>query len=330
MTVGELRRWPDVWVLPPDQDAMRFAQSALVKLGGRYSPLVEDVTLGSMALDLTGTTRLWGPPQDAAQLVARAVQGETGFLCLAGVAGGKFASNAASRVAVPREPLLVPQGGEQAFLAPLLVRLLPGVGQVMGQQLTGLGVERVAQYQALPRDVVQLCFGASGIRLLERALGHDNDPVRSADAPAGVVQESHAPNPDTNSDEALRGCVALICERLALRLMLLSRVAGSMTLGVVYADGQSAQRQKRLPIPAAHEALLYPQAVGLLEGAVKRRVRVRRLTVTLERLGQDYWQEALFPHTQDRHHLLGDALQRLRRRFGDQSVRLGAAWAAEQ
>lgn len=329
MTVAELRRWREVTLIPPDAEAMRFAQTALVKLAGRYSPLVEDVSLGSLALDLTGTTRLWGPAQDAAQLVLRHVQSEAGFICTAGIAGGKFASHAASRVAIPSEPAQVPQGGERDFLAPLPVGVLPGVGLVMKKQLMDLGVERVAQYQALPSEVVQLCFGQMGIRLLDLAQGFDNDPVTPAGALPRVVRESLAPDPDTNSFDALRGCLALLCERGGLRLMALSRVARSMTVVVVYTDGEVAQRRQRIPVPAAHEAILYPQALGLLEGVLKRRVRVRRLTLVLEGLSQDYWQESLFPDTVDRLNNLGYALQHLRKRFGDHAVRLGAAWRVQ-
>ena len=122
----------------------------------RFTPIVQMVSIDEAYLDLTGTERLHGSPLCAAQKIQRAIADEThpaggwaGLPCSIGLGSSYVVAKVASDAAKPRGILWVPPGTEAAFLAPLPVRRIPGIGPVAEKELKKLGVTTVGELAAL-------------------------------------------------------------------------------------------------------------------------------------------------------------------------------------
>jgi DNA polymerase-4 len=140
----------------------------------KYSPTVEMTSIDEAYLDLAGTERLHGPPLVAAHKLEREIWEVTGLPCSVGLAATRLVAKVASDQAKPRGLLWVPGGSEPAFLAPLPVRRIPGIGKVTEAALGALGIETVGQLAEVPREKLEEVFGQWGTALYRKARGLDS------------------------------------------------------------------------------------------------------------------------------------------------------------
>src|SRR5579864_6759747 len=124
-------------------------------------------------LDLTGTERLHGPALDAAHKLLREITAVTSLPCSGGLAATRLVAKVASEQAKPRGLVWVPAGSEAAFLAPLAARKIPGIGKVTEEALKGLGIETLAQLQAVSLERLETAFGKWGTALYRKVRGID-------------------------------------------------------------------------------------------------------------------------------------------------------------
>src|SRR5260370_15715572 len=122
---------------------------------GKYSPVVEMASVDEAYLDLAATERLHGRPFAAAHSWLQEIAAKTGLPCSAGLARTRLVAKVASDQAKPRGLLWVPPGAEEAFLAPLGVRRIPGIGKVTEAALHSLGIETVGQLAAIPQGKLE-------------------------------------------------------------------------------------------------------------------------------------------------------------------------------
>lgn len=141
----------------------------------RFTPVVHMVSIDEAYLDLTGTERLLGSTWLAAQKIQRAVWEETQLPCSIGVAQSCVVAKVASDLAKPRGLLWIPAGAEAAFLAPLPVRRIPGIGKVTEKSLAGLGVRTVGELARVKREKLEEVFRQWGEALYHKARGGDAD-----------------------------------------------------------------------------------------------------------------------------------------------------------
>src|SRR4029077_1163137 len=116
----------------------------------KFSPTVEMASIDEAYLDLSGTERLYGPPLAAAHKLLREITSTTGLPCSGGLAATRLVAKVASDQAKPRGLVWVPPGSEAAFLAPLSVRRIPGIGRVTEAALNSMRIDAVGQLQELP------------------------------------------------------------------------------------------------------------------------------------------------------------------------------------
>ena len=139
----------------------------------RFSPLVEMASIDEAYLDMTGTERLHGPPLRAAHLLHDAVKRETGLNCSIGISASRLVAKVGSDQAKPNGMLWVLPGQEAAFLAPLDVRKIPGVGKVTEKNLHALGIRKVGDLARLDEGFLEKRFGKWGLALAGKARGLD-------------------------------------------------------------------------------------------------------------------------------------------------------------
>jgi DNA polymerase-4 len=172
-----LRMCPQAIVIEPNHDRYVEVSHMAFEIFGRFTPLVEGLSIDEAFLDLTGTERLHGPPRASAEALRAAVRRELDLTCSVGLAGSKFVAKIASERNKPDGLTEVVPGGERAFLEPLPVRALWGVGPRTEQVLARYGVRTIGDIAALGSETLELELGEHGLHLHRLSLGIDDREV---------------------------------------------------------------------------------------------------------------------------------------------------------
>src|SRR5271157_4124301 len=187
-----------------------------------FSPLVEMASIDEAYLDMTGTERLHGPPLRAAHRLHERMKAETGLNCSIGIAASRLVAKIGSDQAKPNGVLWVVPGREAAFLAPLDVRKIPGVGKVMEKRLHTLGIRKVGDLARLDEAFLGKRFGKWGLALAGKSRGLDaggwfDAPVGAAEAPKSISHE-HTFSQDTADVERIEATLSRLCQLVGRRL----------------------------------------------------------------------------------------------------------------
>jgi DNA polymerase IV len=243
------RACPDGVFLAPRFDAYREASVAVMGILRDVTPLVEAISLDEAFLDTTGATRRLGTgPEIAASLRTR-IRAETDLTASVGVGTTKLIAKLASDLAKPDGMLVVEAGTELAFLAPLDVTRLWGVGPATRRRLERLGVRTVGDLATIPADALQRALGqASGAQLYALARNEDDRPVEPSRAAKSIGHEETFPT-DVTDRAALERDVDRFAERVAARLREVGVVARTVVLKVRYGDFRTITRSRTVPEP---------------------------------------------------------------------------------
>jgi DNA polymerase-4 len=228
-------------------------------------------------------------------------------------------------VAPDGDLLDVSSGSEASFLAPLAVDVLPAArGGGAASRLELLNVHLVRDVQALSIAHLARAFGKEGLPLWRQARGVDPTPVRPPESRPRVIAEETLAR-ETNDARVLAAHVARLAAELAAGLHARGEGALQMALGVEYADGRDARARRTFAEPLRESGVIRGAAAELLDRAVKRHVRVRRLRlyawgIVAEAAQLTLWGAGV-PHASS----LECALDRARARFGAEAL-VPAAW----
>jgi DNA polymerase-4 len=320
---------PDLVLLPPNLRLYARASRALHEILRIYAPVIEPRGYGHAFLDLTGTERLFGPLVDVAERIRREAAARLRLPLTVGASANKLVSEAATRVgrldgwAKGREygghwPMLVPIGSEAGFLAPHLVPLLPGIPADILLRLDEYQLERIGQVAEIAESELCAVFGARGRLLRAQSRGIDARPVLPPEVKA-EYRVSHILATDTNDLGTLHALLRRLTETLGRRLRHRGLGARRMVVEVEYADSTSSARGISLPA-AALDRELWDGARRALALALTRRLAVRMVTVTADRLLEARAQLDLFETTERADDVLQDAVDRIKSVNGQQST----------
>jgi DNA polymerase-4 len=291
------RRCPDAVVVPPRMAAYTGASRAVFAVFESTTPLVEPVSIDEAFLDVSGLRRIAGPAEGIAERLRRAVAADVGLPITVGVASTKFLAKVASRVAKPDGLLVVPAGGELAFLHPLPVELLWGVGAVTAAALHAQGITTVGEMAAAGESRLTGWLGPAAGRGLH-ALAQARDPRRvtpgrrrgSVGAQRALGRGSRTPE---EIDEVLMGLV----ERVTGRMRRAGRIGRTVVLRLRFADYTRATRSHTLAGATAEtEAVL--AAIRRLAADARPLTDARGLTmvgVAVSNLGEQRCAQLALP-----------------------------------
>ena len=330
MVVARARRYcRRLTILPPNLLLYRQAQEKIVAALGRFSPLVEPAALGHFFVDATGTRRLWGRLLDSADRMRQLVAQDFRLDAAVGMASNKLVSRVASQVVKVRELCDVFPGLEASFLAPLAVNLLPGVGEVTTTRLLAeLNLQTAGELAGVSPMLLGEIFGAAGQRLRSMALGEDSSPVITPKSTPILREEVQLPE-DNNHRYRLMGYLYGLVEALGRHLRLQNRCPGELVLTATYADGVQARARKRLAVASCEfqlDSVLFRAALHLFNRAIQRRLRLRRLALSVAYLQPPFGQLALFPWddpVRGKEVKLLRAIDHIRDRYGNGAVYYG-------
>jgi DNA polymerase IV len=262
------RMCPQAVVVEPRMSAYAEASKALFEVFEQTTPLVEGLSIDEAFLDVGGLRRISGPPTDIAVRLRREVLERVGLPITVGVARTKFLAKVASGVAKPDGLLVVSPDGELAFLHPLPVERLWGVGSVTAEKLHGLGITTVGQVARFPEATLVSILGRASGRHLH-ALAHNRDPrpvqVRRRRRSMGA-QRALGRTP--KSPEGLDVVVVGLVDRLARRLRKAHRVCRTVVLRLRFDDFSRATRSHTLVRATARTQQILATARELLTTAM--------------------------------------------------------------
>src|SRR5438132_2524124 len=240
---------PNGIFVPVDGHKYGVESKRVMAILRRFTPLVEPVSIDEAFLDVTGTEGLWGDGGMVGRRIKDAVHDETQLTISVGVASTKLVAKIASDLRKPDGLVVVPPGEAAAFLAPLPIARLWGVGEATGSALREYGVRTLGDLAALPIDLLVRRFGKHGAALHDRALGLDDDPVHGQAEAAKSVSHEHTFDVDTNDRETIERTLLAMADGVAGRLRAAGLKAGTVTVKIRDSTFRTVTRQRTLPEP---------------------------------------------------------------------------------
>ena len=334
-----LRLCPSLRILPPVPSRARVTHQDLLGVMTRFAPVCEPTRPGQFFLDLTGTTRLFGPAADTAARIEREVIQRYRLPGVAGVGSSKLVSGVAAKLVQPAHLCDVRAGSERVFLAPLLVTVLPGLSQASAKSLVALledlNLRTLGEIAEIPLPHFALVFGRHARLLHQWANGIDASPVQPpVERPS--VETFLALEPDEVDDDRLLGLLYGLLEELCRTLRRQQRICRRLILTLRHSDHLEVTRCVRLATGTYWEVDMYPCLKGLFFSGFKRRVRLRRMALRAEALAPPQEQLSLFDmepsatQKNARMRRLAVALDHLRGKFGNQAVNWGDTRSSPQ
>jgi DNA polymerase-4 len=303
--------------LPVDGAKYRRESRRVMEILGRFTPLLEQVSIDEAFLDVAGSEALFGPPEEIARRIKAAVRDEVGLTASVGVATTKLVAKVASDLRKPDGLVVVPPGEEAAFLAPLAIRRLWGVGEQTRVVLAEHGVRTIGDLAALPVDVLVRRLGAHAATLHERARGIDSSPV-TGDVAAKSVSHEHTFDVDTADAEVIERTLLALSEGVASRLRAGGVRASTVAVKVRDSGFHTVTRQRTLPEPTDLADPIFRTALDLVRPEVRGR-RIRLLGVGAHGLGEPA-QMGLFATEDPRRRRAVEAQDEIRRKYGSRAL----------
>ena len=323
-----LRRCRDARVLPPRPDRYGQAMALMLKSALPCSPLIESGDGdGHLFVDVTGSSRLLGPPVDVAWRLSRWIRRDLGLAPIWSVATSKLIAKTATRLVKPLGEYIVEPGDEAAFLAPLPLWLVPGIESNDLARLNDFNMVRVFQAATLSANQMQTLFGNRGAFIYDRLHGIDPSPVRPVGQPLPRVVEYREFGDDTTDHPQTVRSLYRLVEQAGRQLRHQALAARRIGLVLEHTDGVRRIRQTTATLATANDFSLFAHARRVLDLAWTRRVRLRRMTLICDRLTYPPAQRSLFTSERElaeKQERLVATLDRIRHRFGSDALAVGA------
>lgn len=318
-TARALRLCPHLKLLPGRHKLYSEYSRQVMALFDHETPVVEQISIDEAFLDLTGDPRAGG--KVAALLQAR-IRSELGLPSSFGVATNKLVAKIATNVGKPQGLIVVPPGEEAAFLAPLPMAMLWGVGPKTQARLATLGLRTIGDLAAWPAADLEQRFGAWGADLARHARGQDARPVETEREAKSISKETTFAK-DVTDRAALRRTLLELCDQVAGTLRHNGLAARSVKLKLRWPPFETITRQTTLPQPTNLEADIFAAAFALFEAAWTRGRPVRLIGVGVSGLQNPARQLGLFDANpqQAKASKLAEAVDKIRAKYGWDAVR---------
>jgi nucleotidyltransferase/DNA polymerase involved in DNA repair len=316
------RLCPDGFFLPVRGERYLEVSRDIMSIFFEYTPLVEPISLDEAFLDLKGTKRLKGDPEEIGREIKRKILEQKGLTASVGVAPNKLLAKMASDWDKPDGFVIIHYDQIKKFLDPLSVSKLWGIGRKTEMKLKRLGVHTVGQLSRLSRDLLTDQFGKSGANLWDYSHGIDNSPVLASRDVKSVSNETTFKT-DCDDRSIHRDILLQLSEKVAYRLRKKDLKGTTVILKVRLADFTTFVRNERLISPTNRSEDYFPNIIRLYENLDFRNQPLRLLGVGMSQLVEKSGiQTDLFIQNEklDR---LNTAMDRVRKKFGEKSIHRG-------
>ena len=329
------RRCPDAIYLPPDMARYSRVSRDIFRILETITPMVEPVSVDEAYLDLTGLERLIGSPETIGREIKRRILEGTGLTVSVGIGPNRLIAKLGSEYRKPDGLTVVHPEQVPAFLSPMPVASLRGLGRQTEKIFSRLGIETVAQLRSLPLSYLEVQLGKrAAANFHQQALG-----IASAEVVPGRGRKSISRETTFEEDLLDQETLHAVLRRLTAKVAATARreqLSGSVvTLKIRFAGFETHTRQHRLTVPTHDERVILREAWRLfLHGKLPRK------PVRLIGVGISDWQQPdseptqadLFepPQKREKDDRLLETLDRVADRFGKGKLQLGYATKSER
>ncbi len=315
------RLCPEGLYVRPDMEKYVRASSLVMSILLEFTDMMEQVSIDEAFLDVTGSKKLFGPGVEIAKKIKHRIREELRLTASVGVAANKFVAKIASDLKKPDGFVVVDAGHEEAFLKPLPIRCLWGVGPKTEAFLKNIGINRIGQLAALKHSDLASRLGKSGAHLWQLAQGFDDRPVVPEEGYKSIGHEITFER-DTSDLELLNRTLLALTEKVSHRLRLNKARARTVTVKFREKDFSTFTRRTTLNRPVDTAEKIFPVAQKLIRSLMHRGDLVRLIGVYASNLEMAIGGEqlCLFDQERQKDQRLAAALDDIINRFGEKSV----------
>jgi len=299
------------------------ASAKFMKILGDFSPYIEPLGLDEAYLDVTGCEEPYGSPQKLALALKERIYEELKLTASVGIATCKVVAKIASDLCKPDGLLEIAPGEEQAFLNPLPVAKLPGVGKKTEQALKEMGVTTIGELASLPLDTIKRQFGATGAVLHSYARGIDDREVEAPGEAKSISQQlTFARN--TLDRNFLEANLHNLCQEVCQDLRSQNKRAKCVAIRLRYADFKTITRQVILKEASDVTQVIFAAAQQLLSKALAQQEKpVRLIGIRISSLVGEEKQLPMFASGTEKPEHLDKAIDKIRRKYGSTAIKTG-------
>ena len=325
-----MRLCPKAILLRGRMRRYRELSKRIFEIFGRFTPLVEPLSIDEAFLDVTGSMRLLGSAIEIAKEVRATVLGEIGLTVSAGVAPSKFVAKIASDMDKPDGLTVVPPDKVRAFLDPLPIKKMWGVGKVTQKALAQLNIYTFRDLRLSSRDVLERKFGKQGAKMHLLSMGMDERDVVPGHETKSVGHERTFMEDIMALDDERKALLAL-ATKVASRMRREKITGKTVSLKVKYYDFKQITRSSTLPKLTDDGFEIYSAVCDLLNKTEVGKRPVRLLGISLSQLSfvDAAGQLSLFNDDQlsQKRKDLNIALNSIVEKHGDRSVLPGTLFS---
>ncbi len=301
----------------------RDASQKFMAILADFSPYLEPMGLDEAYLDATGFESLHGSVKQMAVKIKQRVKAELGITASIGIASGKVIAKVASELSKPDGLLEVAAGKERAFLAPLPIARLPGIGKKTGHKLKSLSIDTIGKLSIMPLKALKSHFGASGEVLHRFASGIDDREIEPPAAAKSTSRETTF-GQDTKDHALLKATLRYLGERVGADLRQKNKRARCVTLKLRYGDFSTITRRQTLSQSADSDQTIFETGVRLLTKALAGEKRaVRLIGIGVSELVEAGRQLNMMDGSAQRQEQLNKAIDRIRKKYGFTAIQTG-------
>lgn len=305
------------------EEYVRFSK-AVRNILEKYFPRVEQASIDEFYLDFTGCERIHGHPYFFASRIQTEIKHELGLPCSIGIASNKFVAKVASDYAKPEGITFVIPGQEAEFLAPLSVETMPGVGEVMKEELNVRGFYTIGQIAQTSKSYFSFLFGKYGEVLHDHACGKGSEIIDIKYEQKSISRETTF-HTDTTDIEFIEKNLFELVEDAGNALRSENFIARTIGIKLRYSDFVTITRAKTLKEPTDNDKIIYATTKELFHKAYTRRVSVRLIGVHLSSFVPAVEQFSLFQSREEKEKRILRTIDKLKSKFGEEIIRYGVA-----
>lgn len=311
-----LRLCPQAIVLKGDMDSYSKYSRLVTDVIAEDAPVYEKASIDEFYLDLSGMDRYFGCFKWSLELREQIIK-ETGLPISFGLSINKLVSKVGTGEAKPNGTKEVQKGEEKAFLFPLSVRKIPGIGKETYKKLSFMGVRKIKTLSEIPPRLLEREFGKHGRSLWEKAHGIDNTPIVPYSEQKSMSKERTF-SEDTLNLNFMRNMLLKMVDELSFELRKAEKLCSCVTVKIRYADFNTYTRQKHINY-TANENILSQYVCELFDSLYERRQLIRLIGVKYSGLVQGNYQISLFDDTATDISLMQEK-DWIRERFGTDKI----------
>ena len=318
------RRCPQAIIVPVRGSRYRDVSAQVFDIFDRYSPLIEPLSIDEAFLDMTGTQRLLGQPEDVARKLKNEIRDTTGLAASVGVAPNKFLAKLASDLEKPDGLTIIQPCEVDRILTPLPVSRLWGIGPVACTKLESMGIRTIGDLRRADGKLLASRFGDQAQHMLQLARGEDDRPV-VCDHDAKSIGQEQTFGQDLVEPEAVRAVLLEQVEQVARRLRKHQLFARCVTLKIRFGDFETITRSETGSFATQSTDELWATASAIFDKWRHSSFRpVRLIGMTASQLSRDQGQLDLYDSEgREKQRKIDEVADKIVQRFGKASLHRG-------